>query len=235
MSWSTCTPPASPSPNCCRPVASTRSSRHSRSCRAARSAASSARRRRAPVQAGDRVAAFCMLGAWAETTVAPEHLVFKLPDHSTSPRAPPWSSTTTPPISHWSPAGNWPGGNGARARRCRRRRHREHPGRQRSRRPHDRRRLQRREGAIAREAGADEVVRSDGDWKDQAKDHSGGGVDVIIDPVGGDRFTDSLRALRGGWPARGLGFTGGSIPEVKVNRLLLNNISVVGAGWGASC
>ena len=30
-----------------------------------------------------------------------------------------------------------------------------------------------------------------------------------------------------------VGFTGGSIPEVKVNRLLLNNTSVVGAGWGA--
>ena len=30
-----------------------------------------------------------------------------------------------------------------------------------------------------------------------------------------------------------VGFTGGSIPEVKVNRLLLNNIDVVGAGWGA--
>src|SRR3954466_1328086 len=34
----------------------------------------------APVQAGDRVAAFCMLGGWAETAVAPEHFVFKLPD-----------------------------------------------------------------------------------------------------------------------------------------------------------
>ena len=30
-----------------------------------------------------------------------------------------------------------------------------------------------------------------------------------------------------------VGFTGGSIPEVRVNRLLLNNIDVVGAGWGA--
>jgi len=29
-----------------------------------------------------------------------------------------------------------------------------------------------------------------------------------------------------------VGFTGGSIPEVKVNRLLLKNTSVVGAGWG---
>jgi NADPH2:quinone reductase len=30
-----------------------------------------------------------------------------------------------------------------------------------------------------------------------------------------------------------VGFTAGSIPEVKVNRLLLNNTEVVGAGWGA--
>ena len=49
--------------------------------------------------------------------------------------------------------------------------------------------------AVAREAGADEVVRSDGAWKDEAKELSGGGVDVVIDPVGGDRFTDSLRSL----------------------------------------
>jgi len=30
-----------------------------------------------------------------------------------------------------------------------------------------------------------------------------------------------------------VGFTGGSIPEVRVNRLLLGNTEVVGAGWGA--
>jgi NADPH2:quinone reductase len=85
----------------------------------------------------------------------------------------------------------------------------------------------------AREAGADEVVRSDGPWKDQAKELSGGGVDVVVDPVGGDRFTDSLRSLREGGRVVVVGFTGGSIPEVKVNRLLLNNVEVVGAGWGA--
>src|SRR3954452_1152398 len=86
---------------------------------------------------------------------------------------------------------------------------------------------------VARDAGADEVVRSDGPWKDEAKELSGGGVDVVIDPVGGDRFTDSLRSLREGGRAVVVGFTGGSIPEVKVNRLLLNNLDVVGAGWGA--
>ena len=76
---------------------------------------------------------------------------------------------------------------------------------------------------VAREAGADEVVCSDGAWKDEAKELSGGGVDVVLDPVGGDRFTDSLRSLREGGRAVVVGFTGGSIPEVRVNRLLLNN------------
>jgi NADPH2:quinone reductase len=86
---------------------------------------------------------------------------------------------------------------------------------------------------VARDAGADDVVRSDGLWKDEAKELSGGGVDVVIDPVGGDRFTDSLRSLGEGGRVVVVGFTGGSIPEVKVNRLLLNNVEVVGAGWGA--
>src|SRR6185437_16858920 len=76
---------------------------------------------------------------------------------------------------------------------------------------------------VAREAGADEVVRSDGPWKDQAKELSGGGVDIVLDPVGGDRFTDSIRALREGGRVVVVGFTEGSIPEVKVNRLLLGN------------
>ncbi len=58
-------------------------------------------------------------------------------------------------------------------------------------------------------------------------------MDIVIDPVGGDRFTDSLRSLREGGRVVVVGFTGGSIPEVKVNRLLLNNTEVVGAGWGA--
>jgi NADPH2:quinone reductase len=86
---------------------------------------------------------------------------------------------------------------------------------------------------VAREAGADEVVRSDAEWKDQVLELSGGGVDVVIDPVGGDRFTDSLRSLREDGRLVVVGFSGGSIPEVKVNRLLLKNTEVVGAGWGA--
>ena len=86
---------------------------------------------------------------------------------------------------------------------------------------------------VAREAGADEVLRADGPWKDQAKELSGGGVDLVLDPVGGDRFTDSLRSLGQGGRVVVVGFTGGSIPEVRVNRLLLGNTEVIGAGWGA--
>jgi NADPH2:quinone reductase len=84
---------------------------------------------------------------------------------------------------------------------------------------------------VAREAGADEVLRSDGPWKDEAKE--AGGADVVIDPVGGDRFTDSIRSLREGGRVVVVGFTAGEIPEVRVNRLLLNNVEIVGAGWGA--
>ena len=58
------------------------------------------------------------------------------------------------------------------------------------------------------------------------------GVDVIVDPVGGDRFTDSLRALAPEGRLAVVGFVGGDIPTVKVNRLLLTNTEVVGAAWG---
>jgi NADPH2:quinone reductase len=86
---------------------------------------------------------------------------------------------------------------------------------------------------IARRAGADEVVRSDGAWKDEAKEISGGGVNMVFDPVGGDRFLDSVRSLTDEGRVVVIGFTEGSIPEIAVNRLLLKNVSVVGAGWGA--
>jgi NADPH2:quinone reductase len=87
--------------------------------------------------------------------------------------------------------------------------------------------------AVARRAGADEAVLSDG-FRDTVKELTGGrGVDVVVDPVGGDRFTDSLRSLAPEGRLLVIGFTGGEIPTVKVNRLLLNNIDVVGVGWGA--
>src|SRR3954449_6252957 len=188
----------------------------------------------ASVSEGDRVAAMCMLGGFAEVAAAPPFLTFKLPDELDFAQGAglvlnyhtAWFSLK---LRGRLEEGEWvlvhgaAGGVGTAS-------------------------LQVAAGLgartiavvssdekerVAREAGADEVLRSDGNWKDEAKEISGGGVDVVLDPVGGDRFTDSLRSLREGGRVVVVGFTGGAIPEVRVNRLLLNNVEVVGAGWGA--
>jgi NADPH2:quinone reductase len=86
---------------------------------------------------------------------------------------------------------------------------------------------------FVRDLGADDVVLVDG-FLSAVKDLTGGaGVDVVVDVVGGDLTTDSLRALGAQGRLLVVGFTAGSIPQVKVNRLLLNNIDVRGVGWGA--
>ncbi len=87
---------------------------------------------------------------------------------------------------------------------------------------------------VARQAGADEVVLLDG-WKDAVTELTGGrGVDVVMDVVGGDVFLDSLRSLAPLGRLLVVGFASGQgIPEVRVNRLLLNNTDVRGVGWGA--
>jgi NADPH:quinone reductase len=87
--------------------------------------------------------------------------------------------------------------------------------------------------AMARAAGAHEVVAVEG-FREAVRELTGGeGVDLVLDPVGGDRVTDSLRCLRRRGRLLVVGFTDGQIPSVKVNRLLLNNLDVVGVGWGA--
>ena len=87
---------------------------------------------------------------------------------------------------------------------------------------------------VARRAGADETVPVDG-FKDAVLELTEGeGVDVVLDVVGGDVFTDSLRTLAPQGRLLVVGFAGGQgIPEVRVNRLLLNNVDVRGVGWGA--
>jgi len=83
---------------------------------------------------------------------------------------------------------------------------------------------------VARSVGAAHTVPVEG-FRDAVNEL--GGVDLVVDPVGGDRFTDSLRCLRPLGRLLVIGFTAGEIPTVKVNRLLLNNIDAVGVGWGA--
>ncbi|HSF36254.1 MAG TPA: NADPH:quinone oxidoreductase family protein [Nocardioides sp.] len=88
--------------------------------------------------------------------------------------------------------------------------------------------------AFARAAGADEAVVGP-DFRGAVKELTGGrGVDVVLDVVGGDAFTDSLRCLAEQGRVLVVGFAAGQgIPEVKVNRLLLGNTDVRGVGWGA--
>lgn len=86
---------------------------------------------------------------------------------------------------------------------------------------------------FALDAGADEAIAVEG-FKDAARELTGGkGVDVVLDVVGGSLFTDSLRSLGSQGRVLVVGFAAGEgIPEVKVNRLLLNNTDVRGVGWG---
>ena len=185
----------------------------------------------AQVKEGDRVAAFCFLGGFAEAAVAPEWLTFPLSDDldyaqgaglilnyhtayfSLKIRGRLESGETV--LVHGAAGGVGTAsiqvakGLGARTIAVVSNEEKEQ---------------------VARAAGADEVVRAEG-FKDAVKEL--GGADLVLDPVGGDRFTDSLRSLNEEGRVVVVGFTGGSIPEVKVNRLLLNNTEVIGAGWGA--
>jgi NADPH2:quinone reductase len=185
-----------------------------------------------PVRPGDRVAGFCFLGGFAEAAGAPVHFTFALPDEldfrqgaslvlnyhtayfALVTRGRLAAGETV--LVHGAAGGVGTAtlqvarGLGARTIAV----------------------VSTDEKAeVARRAGADDVLRSDGPWKDEAR--ALGGADVVLDPVGGERFTDSIRSLKEGGRVLVVGFTEGSIPEVKVNRLLLGNTEIVGAGWGA--
>jgi len=82
--------------------------------------------------------------------------------------------------------------------------------------------------------GADVVLPLTDGWRDAALAAADGrGVDLVVDPVGGDAFDDAIRVLAPEGRLLVLGFAAGQgIPSVKVNRLLLRNVSVVGVGYG---
>ncbi|QBJ95648.1 NADPH:quinone oxidoreductase family protein [Rhodococcus sp. ABRD24] len=93
----------------------------------------------------------------------------------------------------------------------------------------------RREGTedFLRELGADEVLSLTEGWAGRVRELTGDrGADVVVDPVGGDAFDDAVRALAPEGRLLVIGFAGGGIPSVKVNRVLFRNISIVGAAWG---
>jgi NADPH:quinone reductase len=87
---------------------------------------------------------------------------------------------------------------------------------------------------LALDAGADDTIDlSQGNLRDSLREqvfakNGGKGVDIVIDPIGGDAFDASLRALA--WRGRlvVIGFASGRIPSVTVNYLLVKNIEVIG-------
>jgi len=90
-----------------------------------------------------------------------------------------------------------------------------------------------RKEAAARQLGAEAVVRAGEGWLGRVREVRPGGVDAIFDPVAGDTFDDSVRALAPEGRLIVIGFAGGSIPTLGMNRVLFRNIDIVGAAWGA--
>jgi NADPH:quinone reductase len=81
--------------------------------------------------------------------------------------------------------------------------------------------------------GADVVLPLTDGWAQAVRDHTDGrGVDIVVDPVGGQAFDDAVRVLAIDGKLLVIGFAAGSIPTVKVNRLLLRNVGVLGVAWG---
>jgi NADPH2:quinone reductase len=89
--------------------------------------------------------------------------------------------------------------------------------------------------ALADTAGADVAI----DYSDPAldlkatiRDLTGGGADLIVDPVGGPRSALMLRAMNFEGRYLVIGFASGDIPQIPLNQVLLNDRTVIGIDWG---
>ncbi|GMU41034.1 MAG: oxidoreductase [Chloroflexota bacterium] len=84
---------------------------------------------------------------------------------------------------------------------------------------------------VARQHGADHLVRSDGEVREQVLALTGG-ADVVYDPVGGDLFTASLRVIRPGGRILVIGFASGTVPQIPANHLLVKDAAALGFSLG---
>lgn len=87
---------------------------------------------------------------------------------------------------------------------------------------------------FVRANGADHVIRTDvPELRERLREQvfaatAGRGADAIVDPVGGELFEASLRAVA--WRGRIVivGFASGRIPEVRAGVILVKNVSLIG-------
>ncbi len=86
----------------------------------------------------------------------------------------------------------------------------------------------------AKNMGGDEIIRYDQvDLKETVKELTGGkGVDIVIDPVGGDATEQALRATAFNGRLLVIGFANGEIPKISLNLTLVKGVSIVGVWWG---
>ena len=77
--------------------------------------------------------------------------------------------------------------------------------------------------------GADAALLSGrADLKDAIRDTTGGGSDVVIDPVGGGLAEVALRAMRFGGRFVTVGYACGEIPRIPLNLVLLKGVQIRG-------
>ena len=187
---------------------------------------------------GERVLALCWFGGYASQVVVPRVLRGADPRRHLDgagrhPRAELRHDALRPHPPHVRGAG----GVGRRPRRRWRRRPRRRRRREGARVPGRGLRVDDGEARRGPAAGADATVAYEEpgtDLKAAIREATGGGADVVVDPVGGAKAEAALRALRWGGRYVVLGFASGDIPSLPANQVLLNNRTVVGVDWGAS-
>ncbi|MCK5425807.1 MAG: NADPH:quinone oxidoreductase family protein [Emcibacter sp.] len=89
--------------------------------------------------------------------------------------------------------------------------------------------------AIARIKGAEFTINyKTENVRDKIKEYTGGkGANVVYDPVGGEVFRQTFRAMAPEGRMIVIGFASGDIPQVPANHLLVKNIELIGFYWGA--
>ncbi|WP_052710122.1 NADPH:quinone oxidoreductase family protein [Azospirillum thiophilum] len=86
---------------------------------------------------------------------------------------------------------------------------------------------------FCRARGAELAVDyGDPDWRRAMTERLGGGVDLVLDPVGGTLSEPAFRSLAPGGRHLVVGFAAGEIPRIPLNLPLLKRASIVGVDWG---
>ena len=91
---------------------------------------------------------------------------------------------------------------------------------------------------LVRANGADHVIDLSADnprdsIREQVRDVVRGGVDIVVEMIGGEVFDGAIRTLQFGGRLVVVGFAGGVIPSLRANYLLLKNIAVTGVNWAS--